>query len=109
MAMGRTGHELNDKGGAPEGGFEGAGRPKEISHYGKDGSARGRDPIGKHDLKKAGSHAPKYGTEYRSGLALAHLDKLKGVFNKKDRTLINETTEVEKEYESELSSSLSDT
>ena len=109
MAMGSTGHELNDKGGAPEGGFEGAGRPKEISHYGKDGSARGRDPIGKHDLKKAGSHAPKYGTEYRSGLALAHLDKLKGVFNKKDRTLINETTEVEKEYESELSSSLSDT
>ena len=63
MAMGRTGHELNDKGGAPEGGFEGAGRPKEISHYGKDGSARGRDPVGKHDLKKAGSHAPKYGTK----------------------------------------------
>jgi len=29
MAMGRTGHELDDKGGAPEGGFEGAGRPKE--------------------------------------------------------------------------------
>ena len=109
LAMGRSGHELGDEGGAPEGGFEGAGRPKEISHYGKDGSARGRDPIGKHDLKKAGSHAPKYGTEYRSGLALAHLDKLKGVFNKKDRTLINETTEVEKEYESELSSSLSDT
>ena len=36
MAMGRTGHELNDKGGAPEGGFEGAGRPKEPNKYGKD-------------------------------------------------------------------------
>ena len=73
MAMGRTGHELDDKGGSPEGGFEGAGRPKEIPHHGKDGSARGRDPLGAHDKKKGGSGSPKYGKP----LALAHFDKIK--------------------------------
>ena len=73
MAMGRTGHELDDKGGSPEGGFEGAGRPKEIPHQGKDGSARGRDPLGAHDKKKGGSGSPKYGKP----LALAHFDKIK--------------------------------
>ena len=102
MAMGRTGHELDDKGGSPEGGFEGAGRPKEIPHHGKDGSARGRDPLGAHDKKKGGSGSLKYGKP----LALAHYDKLKKSmkFGKKDVELINETTEVEKEYKDEVSS-----
>ena len=59
LAMGRSGHELDDKGGAPEGGFEGAGRPKEVPHHGKEGSARGRDPLGAHDKKKGGSSSPK--------------------------------------------------
>ena len=102
MAMGRTGHELNDKGGAPEGGFEGAGRPKEPNKYGKDSGARGRDPLGAHDKKKGGSGSLKYGKP----LALAHYDKLKKSmkFGKKDVELINETTEVEKEYKDDVSS-----
>ena len=102
MAMGRTGHELDDKGGSPEGGFEGAGRPKEIPHHGKDGSARGRDPLGAHDKKKGGSGAPKYG----KALALSHFDKLKKSmkFGKTDVKIISETSEVEEEYQNEVSS-----
>ena len=104
MAMGRTGHELEDEGGSPPGGWNGAGRPKEGPKYSKDGSARGRDPLGAHDKKKGGSYSPKYG----STLALAHLDKLKSSFGNKDRELINEAQELKDEYETEVSSSLSD-
>ena len=102
MAMGRTGHELDDEGGSPEGGWDGAGRPKEGGKYGKDSGARGRDPLGAHDKKKGGSGSLKYGKP----LALAHYDKLKKSmkFGKKDVELINETTEVEKEYKDEVSS-----
>ena len=107
MASGRTGHELDDKGGAPEGGFEGAGRPKEVPHHGKDGSARGRDPLGAHDKKKGGSGAPKYGKV----LALSHYDKLKKSmkFGKTDVKIISETSEVEEEYNNELTSLTKDT
>ena len=35
-----------NKGGAPEGGFEGAGRPKESGNYGTDENPFGRDPLG---------------------------------------------------------------
>jgi hypothetical protein len=107
MAAGRTGHELDDKGGSPEGGFEGAGRPKEIPHHGKDGSARGRDPLGAHDKKKGGSGAPKYG----KALALSHYDKLKKSLKigKTDIKIINETSEVEEEYKIEVSSLTKDT
>jgi hypothetical protein len=107
MAMGRTGHELDDKGGAPEGGFEGAGRPEEPNKYGKDSGARGRDPLGAHDMKKGGSGAPKYGRP----LALAHYDALKKSmnFNKVDTKIITETTELEKEYENEVTSLTKDT
>ena len=102
LAMGRTGHELDDEGGSPEGGWDGAGRPKEGGKYGKDSGARGRDPLGAHDKKKGGSGSLKYGKP----LALAHYDKLKKSmkFGKKDVELINETTEVEKEYKDEVSS-----
>ena len=107
MAAGRTGHELDDKGGSPEGGFEGAGRPKEIPHHGKDGSARGRDPLGAHDMKKGGSGAPKYG----KALALSHFDKLKKSmkFGKTDVKIISETSEVEEEYKNEVTSLTKDT
>ena len=37
---------VEDKGGAPEGGFEGAGRPKESGNYGTDENPFGRDPLG---------------------------------------------------------------
>jgi len=107
MAMGRTGHELEDKGGAPEGGFEGAGRPKEPNKYGKDSGARGRDPLGAHDKKKGGSGAPKYG----KALALSHFDRLKKSmkFNKVDKKIINEMSEVEEDYKSEVTSLTDDT
>ena len=105
MAMGRTGHELDDlgpEGGSPPGGWNGAGRPKEVPHYGKDGSARGRDPLGAHDKKKGGGSSRKYGRP----LALAHYDKLKKSMNfgKHDKKIITEASEVEEEYKNELSS-----
>ena len=68
--QGRSGKELNLK--IPEDGWPGSGRPKEGPKYGKDGSARGRDPLGAHDMKKGGSNSRKYGKP----LALSHYDKL---------------------------------
>jgi hypothetical protein len=100
LAMGRTGHELEDEGGAPEGGQPGAGRPNEGPHYGKDGSARGRDPLGKHDKRKGGSGAPKYG----KSLALAHVDKLKGTLIKPHTKILTESEEVKEEYDKEINS-----
>ena len=102
LAMGRSGHELGDEGGAPEGGFEGAGRPTEPNKYGKDSGIRGRDPLGAHDKKKGGSSSPKYG----KALALAHYDSLKKsmTFNKKEREIITEVSELEEEYKNEVSS-----
>ena len=100
LAMGRTGHELEDEGGAPEGGQPGAGRPKEGPHYGKDGSARGRDPLGKHDKRKGGRGAPKYG----KSLALAHVDKLKGTLIKPHTKILTESEEVKEEYDKEINS-----
>ena len=97
MAMGRTGHELDDKGGAPKGGFEGAGRPKEIPKYGKDFSARGRDPLGNVDRKNA--------TKPDATLALAHFDRLKKSMKLDGEVkILNETNELEKEYIDEVDS-----
>ena len=103
MAMGRTGHELEDElgpeGGSPEGGWEGAGRPNEPSHYKKDSHVRGRDPLGSHDMKKQASSNPKYGKV----MALAHLDKLKSTLKRKsDIKLINEVEEIHKDYEEDV-------
>jgi len=92
---GRTGHELDDEGGSPPGGFEGAGRPKEGGKYGKDSGARGRDPLGTHDKKK----------QYNPSLALAHFDGLKKnmkKFSQKDYQLINEAETIKNEYKEEL-------
>ena len=100
LAMGRTGHELEDEGGSPEGGQPGAGRPKEGPKYGKDGSARGRDPLGAHDKRKAGSGSPKYG----KSLALAHVDKLKGTLIKPHVKILTESEEVKEEYDKEINS-----
>jgi len=74
-----------DQGGAPEGGFDGAGRPKEVSKYNKDGSARGREPLGRPKIP----------------MALAHFDRLKKSFGKKAREILKETIdseEIDKEY-----------
>ena len=92
---GRTGHELDDEGGSPPGGFEGAGRPKEGGKYGKDSGARGRDPLGSHDKRK----------QYNPSLALAHFDGLKKnmkKFSQKDYQLINEAEKIKNEYKEEL-------
>jgi len=92
---GRTGHELDDLGGSPKGGWDGAGRPKEGGKYGKDSGARGRDPLGSHDKKK----------QYNPSLALAHFDGLKKnmkKFSQKDYQLINEAEKIESEYKEEL-------
>ena len=101
--MSRTGtEELGEEGGSPEGGWEGAGRPKEMPHYGKDGSARGRDPLGNHERKKLHSSSPRYGKAYRESLGL---EKLK---SKIDKKIINEAEDVDTEYKNEVSSSLND-
>ena len=92
---GRTGHELDDLGGSPKGGWDGAGRPKEGGKYGKDSGARGRDPLGSHDKKK----------QYNPSLALAHFDGLKQnmkKFSQKDYQLINEAETIKNEYKEEL-------
>ena len=99
----RTGtEEIGEEGGSPEGGWEGAGRPKEMPHYGKDGSARGRDPLGNHERKKLRSSSPRYGKAYRESLGL---EKLK---SKVDKKIINEAEDVDTEYKNEVSSSLND-
>ena len=92
---GRTGHELDDEGGSPPGGWNGAGRPKEGGKYGKDSGARGRDPLGAHDKRK----------QYNPSLALAHFDGLKQnmkKFSQKDYQLINEAEKIKNEYKEEL-------
>jgi len=92
QAMGRTGHELDDDG-SPEGGFDGAGRPKEANKYSKDSGARGRDPLGAHDKKTS------YGA-----VAKAHYETLHKGLGSAEKSLLSESSEVEKEYNSEVSS-----
>ncbi len=93
LAMGRTGHELDDEGGSEEGGQPGAGRPKEPNKYSKDSGARGRDPLGAHDKK----------TSYGS-VANQHYETLYKHLGKGAKSLISESSELEKEYNSEVSS-----
>ena len=71
-----------------------------MPHYGKDGSARGRDPLGNHERKKLRSSSPRYGKAYRESLGL---EKLK---SKVDKKIINEAEDVDTEYKNEVSSSL---
>ena len=64
---------------------DGVGRPKEVPSYGKDGSARDRDPLGKHNKQ----------------MALSHYDVLKKSFGDKAKEILSETREIEelnKEY-----------
>ena len=93
LAMGRSGHELDDKGGSPSGGFDGAGRPKEPNKYGKDSGVRGRDPIGLNDKRNS------YGK-----VATAHYETLFKHLGDKGKSLISESSELEKEYNTEVSS-----
>ena len=84
-----AGSIFDNAGGSPEGGFDGAGRPKEVPKYTKDGSARGRDPLG-----KRGAGVP---------LALAHYDALKKALGPNGRQVLKETItdsdKISEEYE----------
>ena len=91
--MGRTGHELDNEGGSEEGGQPDAGRPKEANKYGKDSGARGRDPLGAHDKKTS------YGA-----VAKAHYETLHKHLGKSAKSLLSESSDVEKEYKTEVSS-----
>ncbi len=86
----------------PEGGWPGSGRPKEGPKYGKDSSINGRDPLGKHDLKKATSGSPKYGKT----LALAHYDSLVAQLGKKfvdsNKKILAESEDIENEYKDDI-------
>ena len=93
LAMGRTGHELDDEGGSEEGGQPGAGRPKEANKYGKDSGIRGRDPLGAHDKKMS------YGA-----VAKSHYESLVKHLGNNAKSLLNESSEVEEEYKDEVSS-----
>ena len=93
LAMGRTGHELDNEGGSEEGGQPGAGRPKEANKYSKDSGARGRDPLGAHDKKMA-----------HGAVATHHYENLFKNLGDKEKQLISESSELENEYKSEVSS-----
>ena len=93
QSMGRTGHELDDEGGSPEGGWPGAGRPKEADKYGKDSGARGRDPLGAHDKNTA------YGKA-----SLSKYETLLKDMGNKEKELLSESDEVNEVYKTELNS-----
>jgi hypothetical protein len=84
---------LFDKGGSGKGGKPGAGRPKESTKYSKDGSARGRDPLGSHSKK----------TSYGS-TAKTHYETLYKHMEDNTKSLLSESSEVEEEYKTEVSS-----
>ena len=113
LAMGRTGHELEfdarelDKDLKPE---EEGGRPEEGPKYGKDGSARGRDPLGKRDYEKnsTGKYQRGRDGEFKGGspLALAHFDAMEKNMKKykgKSISVLNEElNDTQTEYDKDI-------
>ena len=113
LAMGRTGRELEfdarelDKDLKPE---EVGGRPEEGPKYGKDGSARGRDPLGKRDYEKnsTGKYQRGRDGDYRGGspLALAHFDAMEKNMKKykgKSISVLNEElNDTQSEYDKDI-------
>ena len=113
LAMGRTGRELEfdardlDKDLKPE---EEGGRPEEGPKYGKDGSARGRDPLGKRDYEKnsTGKYQRGRDGEFRgsSPLALAHFDAMEKNMKKykgKSISVLNEElNDTQTEYDKDI-------
>ena len=113
LAMGRTGRELEfdardlDKDLKPE---EEGGRPEEGPKYGKDGSARGRDPLGKRDYEKnsTGKYQRGRDGEFRGGspLALAHFDAMEKDMKKykvKSISVLNEElNDTQTEYDKDI-------
>ena len=70
-----------NKGGAPEGGFDGAGRPKESGNYGTDENPFGRDPLGNKGISvKAESYRAK------NVINKEHIEALVGGMKRKIKT-----------------------
>ena len=69
-----------NKGGAPEGGFDGAGRPKEGGNYGTDENPFGRDPLGNKSLSKNERYNAK------SVINKEHIDAVIGRMKSKVKT-----------------------
>jgi hypothetical protein len=70
-----------NKGGAPEGGFDGAGRPKESGNYGTDENPFGRDPLGNKGISvKAESYRAK------NVINKEHIEALVGGMKRKVKT-----------------------
>ena len=78
-----------DEGGAPEEGFEGAGRPKEFTKYRSDKHPRGRDPLGQKDYK-LDKDLGNLSTE----AALKHIGKL---LKRKNKKVLSESLEIKGE------------
>ena len=94
-AIGRSGKELNSK----------MGRPKEGPKYKKDGSARGRDPLGSHDLSTSYEKDNKIKHTFKNGpLALAHYDGLMKAMDKNSRKILSESEDLTENYKEELNS-----
>ncbi len=91
----------------PKGGWPGSGRPKEGPKYGKDSSVTGRDPLGAHDMKKAGSSAPKYGKTLTAGYD-GLIKQLGKTFVNDNKKILEETADIEAEYNEELKNDSSD-
>ena len=81
------------------------GRPKEGPKYSKDGSARGRDPLGSHDLNTSYEKDNKIRHNFKNGpLALAHYDGLMKAMDKNSRKILSESEELTDNYKEELNS-----
>jgi hypothetical protein len=93
-----TQQSKDDEGGAPQEGFEGAGRPKEGGTYGKDKSPFGRDPLGNKSISIK-SEAPSKG--YNANEVVnkestnSMLSKMK--IKIKNRRIIAESLKIEEE------------
>ena len=95
-AIGRTGKEINNGK---------VGRPQEGPKYDKDGSARGRDSLGSHDLRTSHKRDTKIRHNFKNGpLALAHYDGLITQLDKNSKKILSESDELEKNYKEELNS-----
>ena len=81
------------------------GRPKEGPKYSKDGSARGRDPLGSHDLNTSYEKDNKIRHNFKNGpLALAHYDGLMKAMDKNSREILSESEDLTENYKEELNS-----
>ena len=89
-----------NEGGSPEGGFEGAGRPKEGNTYGKDKSPFGRDPIGNKQIDVS-SDSPKVSSKTYEVLNNEKMSSMLTKMKQKQKTkqIITESLKTDEPYE----------